>query len=443
MSGKIKKITAVFLAAVTAAGCTDIKNGAAVSSSVSVSEEEEVIAVGNEIAIIDEDDGMSVSTESSDNADAPAPSDNADAPEPVDLTEAKELFRESLEKSCKNHGVYGVTVALFRDGDIIHTENYGYADVDLKLPATDNTRYRIASISKLISTILIMQLCEEGLMDRESYLTDVTGLPYDSPYGRVKLWHLLTHTAGLNDSQAYFTGMGTRYSTAYVLEQSHIGTEPGKSYNYTNFGAGTMGSIVEVLTGEFFHDYAQKALFDPLGMDAAYIIDNIKDKESCAVIYDHDGEVFHVASWGRNKNYYESFGVGNSYLAAQCELIITARDLARIGTALAGDGTVKECGGKRILSEKAVNAMHESYFSTENFDMGLNVRRYDGNLVPGRVIYGHPGNALGAINGIYYDRTDRTGIVILDNRCGLAVNSGNGVYSFLDEVVKEAYKDFF
>lgn len=482
MFGNIRKCTALVLAVIMAGSCSDISHGSPPAPQIP---QTSAVPVNAEISVPDEEFGINIdeddepavtettmltdasasetvgsdaaasssadtqpavtvsSFETTASSTAPVTSKTTKAAVPDTDPPSEARFRKRLAKICEKYGVYGMSVALFKDGDIIHTENYGNADIELKIPATDNTRYRIASISKLISTIVIMQLCEEGLMSRDSYLTDVTGLPYDSSYGRVKLWHLLTHTAGLNDPAAYFTGMGARYSTAYVLKSAHTGAKPGTQYYYTNFGAGTMGSIIEVLTGEYFHDYMQKALFDPLGMDASYIIDLIKDKSSCAVIYDHDGEIFHVASWKRNKEYYESFGLGNSYLAAQCELIITASDLARIGTALAGDGTVKECGGKRILSEKAVKAMHESYFSTGEFDMGLNVRIYDGTLVPGRVIYGHPGNALGAINGLFYDREDKTGIVILDNRSSTAKNEKNGVYGVLDEIVKEAYADFF
>ncbi|MBP5605309.1 MAG: serine hydrolase [Ruminiclostridium sp.] len=178
-------------------------------------------------------------------------------------------------------------------------------------------------------------------------------------------------------------------------------------------------------------------------MDAGYNIDLIDDKESCAVIYDFDGTEYNVPTWNRDREYYESFGLGNSYLEAQCELLITPSDLARLASALAGDGTVKECGGKRILSEDQIEKMHTVCINTDFFGMGLGVRRYDGNLVSGRTLYGHPGNALGAVCGMFYDRSDRTGVVIMTNHCNYAMSENNDLYRLIDDTVNAVYDCFF
>ncbi len=348
-------------------------------------------------------------------------------------------FTERLNKIYTDYGITGMSVALFRDGEIIHTENIGYSDAETKALCTDNTRYRIASTSKLISTMVLMTLYDEGKIELDSSLTDATGIKYDR-YNKekVKLWHLLTHTAGIIDTYVYELAISYKYKIDYILSSAHSGYEPGTMYNYSNFGAGTIGAIVEKLTGEYFHDYADRALFKPLGMDAGYLIDLIEDKESCATLYDYDGEVFHVPTWKRNRKYYESFGLGNSYMAAQCELIITASDLARLGIILSGDGTLN---GETVLSEKAVEAINKSYFSAPDFDMGLNVRIYD-NLIDGRTIYGHPGNALGAITGLYYDRSDGTGVAFVTNRCS-TVKDDNGFYKAIKDTLDAAYECYF
>ncbi len=347
-----------------------------------------------------------------------------------------ENFTERLNKIYSDYGITGMSVAIFGGGRIIHTENIGYSDAESKTPCTDNTRYRIASTSKLISTMVVMTLCDDGRIDLNSDLSDVTGIKFDrNNKEKIKLQHLLTHTAGIIDTYIYEQAITSKYSIDYILSTAHNGYEPGEIYNYSNFGAGAIGAVVEKITGEFFHDYADKALFEPLGMDAGYLIDLIEDKESCATLYDYDGEVFHVPTWKRNRNYYESFGLGNSYMTAQCELIISAPDLARLGIVLAGDGTLE---GKTVLSEASVEAMNKSYFSTPNFDMGLNVRIYD-DLIEGRIMYGHPGNALGAITGLYYDRTDGTGVAFLTNRCGMHIDE-NGFYKALKDTIDAAYE---
>ena len=431
MTKATKRIAALAAAAVIAlGGCTDISQGD-----------------GSFVHSVTGEPQPGNSSDASDGVLLIGPDDTTSAPAvtaPVRKQPDLDAFHEKLEKIRTDNAVYGMGVVLFRDGDIVYSDSLGYADIDSETPCTKNTHFRAASVSKLISTILVMKLCDEGLITIDSVLDSATGLPF-SQYesSPVKLKHLLTHTAGITDTYVYELGMSKRYSVDYILETAHTGVIPGEFYNYTNFGAGTMGAVIEHITGMFFHDYAAQALFEPLAMDAGYIIDYIDDKESCAVIYDHDGEVFHVSNWGRTRAYYESFGVGNSYLQAQCELLITPVDLARLGTALAGDGTVKECGGKRIISEDSLEKMHDVYIETEKFGMGLNVRRYDGNLVSGRVMYGHPGNALGSITGIFYDRTDHTGVVIMTNRSGLYMDEKSGLYRTDAAVVHAAYEDFF
>ncbi|MBO6231370.1 MAG: beta-lactamase family protein [Ruminiclostridium sp.] len=419
-------ISALAAAAILMCGCTDISHGAQMSVPQTGAVSTQGTAPAG-IHIISPDDTTAAAEYS--------PTEYA-----MPDTDA---YHERIEQIRLANGVTGMGIAVFRDGDIIYADSFGLADMEAEKPVTKNTRFRAASVSKLISTVLVMKMCDEEVITLDSILDTATGLPYSTASGDVKLRHLLTHTAGITDTYLYEWGMTERYPVDYVLKNSLTGTVPGEFYNYTNFGAGTMGAVIEHITGMFFHDYAEKVLFEPLGMDAGYIIDLIEDKESCAVIYDHDGEVFNVAEWGRGREYYESFGLGNSYLAAQCELLITPSDLARLGTALAGDGTVKECGGKRILSQTATDQMHGIYISTANYGMGLNVRTYSGNIVPGRTLCGHPGNALGAITGLFYDRSDRTGIAIMTNHCNYGMNTDNGMYSLLDDTVKDTYLTFF
>ncbi|MBQ7835208.1 MAG: serine hydrolase, partial [Ruminiclostridium sp.] len=361
-------------------------------------------------------------------------------PEPVFVQADTQRFSQCLEKIYEDYDITGMSVALFSGGEIIHTENLGYADVENELLCSDNTRYRIASPSKLVSTMVLMKLCEEGRLSLDTVLSEATGIEYDSPYctEKVQLKHLLTHTAGIFDTWKFENEPNMKYDINRLMVNSLSAHEPGTVFCYSNFGSGSIGAVVERISGEYFHDYAEKVLFEPLGMDAGYVIDLIDDKESTANIYDLDGEILKVKSWGRDAEYYESFGLGNSYYAAQCELIITASDLARLGIVLAGDGTVD---GKRVLSEETVNAMNQSYITTDSFDMGLNVRIYD-YLVDGRILRGHPGTALGCVTGLFYDTSDGTGIAFLTNRC-VPYTDDSGFYCALREAVEEAYYCFF
>lgn len=362
-------------------------------------------------------------------------------PEPIDEPAVDypipvpEEFIVRLEEIQEKYDITGMSVALFKDGQIIHTANLGYADVQRNIPADDNTRYRCASVSKLVTSMILMQLYDEGKITPDTLLEEATGLHFGKD---VRLWHLMTHTAGFWDSETYNESLRKYYTADYVLEHSRIRQKAGEAYIYTNCGAGMMGAVIEKLTGQFFHDYAKESFFDRLGMDAGYTIDLIEDKESAATLYDKEDKVYRVSTWERFSWYYERFGLGNSYLTAQCELIITASDLARLGIALSGDGSVD---GIQVISPDAVRTMNTVYFETPEYDMGLNVRIYD-NIIEGREIHGHPGNALGAICGLYFDPADGTGVALLTNHCSQAV-CDNGVYRAIQETLEAAYEYCF
>ncbi len=355
-------------------------------------------------------------------------------PQPAEPQPVPEEFAVRLREIRDECGIEGISVALFKDKRIIHTANLGLADREREIPADDNTRYRCASVSKLVTGMILMQMYDEGLITPDTLLEEATGLPFGED---VRLWNIMTHTAGFVDSAAYLAAPKSYYTADYVLDNSKSGWKAGEIYSYTNCGAGMMGAVVEKLTGEFFHDYA-KSFFDRIGMDAGYVIDRIEDRESAANIYDFDGEVLRVSSWGRTSGYYERFGLGNSYLTAQCELIITASDLARLGIALSGDGSFD---GKQVISPEAVQLMNMVWFEAPEYYMGLDVRIYD-NIIDGREIHGHPGNALGSICGLYFDPADGTGVAILTNRCSQAV-CDNGVYRVIQETLEAAYEYCF
>lgn len=220
-----------------------------------------------------------------------------------------EAFDERIAGYAAANDVVGMGLCVFAEGEIIHEVHLGLADKENTLPCDENTVYRVASVSKLISAMALMTLYDEGALDPYSDLEELTGLPFNRSGSeeRVLLWHLLTHTAGLNDSYVYEISPSYYYDVSYVLKNSYNYFEPGKRYYYTNFGAGTVGAIAETLMGEYFHDFADRVIFSKLDMDAAYCADMLDDRSRCANIYESGGLSASPKSWYRNSDYYESF----------------------------------------------------------------------------------------------------------------------------------------
>lgn len=366
--------------------------------------------------------------------------ETSSVPEPIPLKidPDYEGLSKALDKSMTDRNVTGMSVAVFKDNEILYTYANGFADKENEIPFTENTRSRVASVSKMVTSMVMMTLYDQGKITPDSVLSEVTGLPFDAPdKEKVKLWHLMTHTAGFKDTSDFSVKHISSLKT--LLKNSHLDCEPGTAYNYSNFGLGAAGAVIESITGEYFFDYADKALFKPLGMDAGYNISMIADKKSVAKLYDYtDDSVTDVQNWTRTKYAYMVGGIGNSCYCAQCELIINAKDLARLGMLMANDGTLD---GVKILSKEAVDLMEKRYFSTPTYDMGLSVRIYD-DLIEGKTIYGHNGIAFGAITGLYYDPVEKTGVAVITNGCS-AYADKNGFYKINKDALEAACQYVF
>lgn len=353
-----------------------------------------------------------------------------------------EDFIKSLSAICKSNKVVGMSVAVFKDGKVIKIYNYGYADRENKIPVSVDTKYRCASISKPVTFIGAMMLAEEGRLDIDAPVSKIIGVNLDvsSPPNTTR--HLMTHTSTIGDTGAYLkacesasfasleklTGYGSIF-TAYT---------PGTRYEYSNFAAGLVSAVIESVTKQRFYSYMEENIFDKLGIDAAYVRTHIEDSGNISNIYE-DGRLAHTPkTWGRTENVYDTVPLGQQYLIGQCELIISAGDLAKIGIILAGDGSVD---GVKILDDKSIAEMNKPFISDSVMSYGLGLRMND-HIVEGRTITGHPGQALGMVGGLYFDRSDRTGVAILTNGCDVVMQN-NGVYRINNDVIRAVYGEFF
>lgn len=358
-----------------------------------------------------------------------------------------EKFSLEIDEICKKYYVAGMTMAVFAEGGIIYTKSYGYSDKEKGISACDDTKYRAASVSKTVTAVLAMILSDEGLLDLDAPISGITGIELDMfQEAPNTARNLMTHTSNIMDSYAYEHAFDynppmslSKMAANYNLFSYDI---PGSRYLYSNFGAGLMSAVIESVTGERFYAYAESALFEKLGMDAGYLRTLINDTENIANIYKGGVLAHNVKGWGRTEKYYDQIPLGQQYALGQCELIISAPDLAKVGIMLSGDGKVD---GVSILSEEKVKEMNEPYITvneknfSESYACGL---RINNGIVEGRTITGHPGQALGMVGGLYFDKSDGTGVALLTNGCSVSMKE-NGMYGINDDIVKAVYRYFF
>jgi CubicO group peptidase (beta-lactamase class C family) len=357
-------------------------------------------------------------------------------------------FEAQMNEIFDRRRVDGGSVAIFADGRIIHTFNRGYARKSERLPVDDNTKYRSASVAKMSTAIVAMLLMEQGKLDIDQPISEIMGINMD--YNRQTLpnttRNLLSHTSTIGDTGAYSAAWknGSSPTTLPVMISRGIWTadQPGTRYSYSNLGSGLTAAVIESITGERFYRFAQENLFDVIGMDAAYLRTFIKDTESIANIYDGGAFAFNPRTWGRTESLYDKIPLGQSYGVAECELIISATDLARLAIILAGDGSLE---GQQILSPKTVEMMRTPFMPGDIYNervYALGLRVHGGLANGSRIMTGHSGEALGMISGVYFDPLDQTGVAIITNGAsGARVESGMSALN--DETTKAVYKYFF
>jgi CubicO group peptidase (beta-lactamase class C family) len=166
--------------------------------------------------------------------------------------------------------------ALVADANgVVHNGGYGYANFEWQIPNTPDTRFRLGSITKQFTSMVIMQLVAEGKIKLDDRIT--AHLPdYRKDTGdRITITQLLNHTSGIPS----YTGMPTffkdhsrdPYQVADFVKQFASGDleyEPGTKYRYNNSAYFILGAIIEKITGKPYAQALQERIFDPLGMKA-------------------------------------------------------------------------------------------------------------------------------------------------------------------------------
>jgi len=172
------------------------------------------------------------------------------------------------ERMAFDH-VPGMSVAFIKD-DALWAKGFGYADRENQVPAAPESAYRLASITKTITAVGVLQLVEEGKIDLDAEIQTYV------PYFPRKKWpvtvrQLLGHVSGITNYRNYAVETrikepkNTREALAIFQDFDLVG-EPGTVYNYSTYGFNLLGAAVEGASGESYGDYIRKRIFEPLGM---------------------------------------------------------------------------------------------------------------------------------------------------------------------------------
>lgn len=167
------------------------------------------------------------------------------------------------------------TVLVADESGVIHKKGYGYANFEWEIPNTPDVRFRLGSITKQFTSMVIMQLVAEGKIKLDDHITThLTDYRKDTG-DRITIENLLNHTSGIPS----YTGLPgffanesrDPYTPADFVKKWASGDlefEPGLKWSYNNSGYFILGAIIEKVTGKTYAEALQERIFDPLGMKA-------------------------------------------------------------------------------------------------------------------------------------------------------------------------------
>jgi CubicO group peptidase (beta-lactamase class C family) len=177
--------------------------------------------------------------------------------------------------ALENGDIAGAVVAVVKDGKVLFTKGYGYADVKKKTPMDpDRTLVRIGSTSKLFTWTAVMQLVEQGKLDLDRDVNDYLDFKIPEKFGKpITLRDLMNHRGGFEEGLKDLLAVDPRglQSTEQYLKQHPrpMLFAPGEVPAYSNYGAAVAGYIVERVSGEPFEAYVEHHIFQPLGMTSS------------------------------------------------------------------------------------------------------------------------------------------------------------------------------
>ncbi len=311
---------------------------------------------------------------------------SADPTQDPRFRQAMELFEVWLDAKMDYEKLPSVAVGLVHDQDLVWAKGYGYAHPDDGVEATPSTMYSICSISKLFTSIGVMQQRDAGKLRLSDPVSDI--LPWydlDESYEGgppVRVEGILTHSSGLprESAQPYWTGPDFPFPTREEIIDGLSSQEtlyPGERYfQYSNLGMALAGQIVEQASGMTYDDYIRAEILDPLGMADTYT--DIPEQ--------HKGDRY-ATGYSRlmrdgmrtESPFFQAHGI-----APAAGFASTVEDLAKLAS---WQFRLLENGGTEILGVNTLREMHRVHWVDPDFDtmwgLGFAVGERDGDRTVG------------------------------------------------------------
>ena len=371
----------------------------------------------------------------------------AEPPEPKSIANdprvlrAVELAKTWLEAQRAYDRIPGVSAEIVHDQEVVWSGAFGMADVEAKLPATVDTIYSICSISKLFTSVAVMQQRDAGKI----HLEDPVGkhlswfrLKKTEGEGDITIEGLLTHASGLprESDFPYWSAPDFTFPTHEEVVSRISAQEalysPESHFQYSNLGITLAGEVVSSVSGSPYEEYVRTRILEPLRL--ANTTPQMPEEERgkrLATGYtalDRDGQ-------RRPLPFFRAQGIG-----AAAGFASTATDLGKFAS---WQFRLLEKGGTEVLKATSLREMYRIHWAEPDFEtlwgLGFAIWKDDDGS---KMFVGHGGSCPGYRTQLLLMPGERVGIVFLANAGG--VNTGRfaqRLYDIVAPAIKEAIKE--
>ncbi len=354
-----------------------------------------------------------------------------EAPKPIDsdCSEADLLIEGFLAK----HKVPGASVAIANGSKIVYSKGFGFADAETNSQVTSSSLFRIASLSKPITAVAILQLVEHEklkLNDKVFSVLDfgaeieAAGEAFDARLRDITIEQLLLHRGGWDRDKSFdpmFQSVrfakeqgkpspASQRDVIVSMLSQRLDFEPGERFAYSNFGYCLLGRVIEKISGESYESYVQSHVLKPLGITNMRIgATRVEGRAASEVRYYAKGKSKSVFQADSGEEVLPPYGAWHlEAMDSHGGWIASAEDLVRFAAAF------DDWDHCPILSRSSIESMHavpaKSPGKDAYYTFGWNNRMN----ASGKANYWHTGSLPGTL-AIMIRRRDGSNMVALLN----------------------------
>jgi len=321
-----------------------------------------------------------------------------------------DLLSAWIEAQMAYSGLPGLSIGIVHDQSLVWARGFGRGCLDPARPATPETLYRIASITKLFTSTAIMQLRDAGKLRLDDPI--VEHLPWfklgrfhtDAP--AITIRHLLTHTAGLPREAGFpYWSDGAFPSSTDIRER--LATQPAAlptetEWKYSNLGLTLAGEIVSTVSGRAYPSYIAEHILQPLGMRRTLVATPPREQPDLATGYSR-----RLPSGPRvAAPHTDCAGI-----TPAANMSTSVSDLARFAMLQFRDGPA---GGAQIVRGSTLREMQRVHWLEPDWEAGWGLG-FRVTRSKGKTYVGHGGSLRGYRTIVHLCPADRIGVIVLTN----------------------------